>query len=318
MSKNVDDPGLHSDPLSELLRQLRFSATVYLRADFCGLWAVDTSGGRQVPFHLVTHGEGWLHVEGRKPERMLPGHLVLFPADAAHVLAATPTLPAPELVNQGPPVVIDGPATRLVCGFFRFDRRAADPLLDSLPSTMVLNLGAAPTSSARDLVQLWMREAADDQLGSNLAIDRYAELVFIQVLRTEMEAGRLRGVIGALADVKLGPSLAAIHQAPGVAHRLVDLARQAGMSESAYTQRFKRQVGMTPGNYIKHWRMQLAQRALAETDRTITDIADSSGYESEVSFRKAFSSYVGTAPARYRREAQEFKRQHELQMATNS
>lgn len=304
MSKNVEFDVSEGDPLSELLRQLRFSATVYLRSDFCGLWAVDTSGGRQVPFHLVTQGEGWLHVEGREPERMLPGHLVLFPADAAHVLASTPTLPAAEIINRGPPVTMDGPTTRLVCGFFRFDKRAADPLLSSLPSTMVLNLGDAPTSSARDLVQLWMREAADEQMGSNLAIDRYAELIFIQVLRTEMQAGRLDGVIGALADVKLGPSLASIHQAPGEEHRLADLASQAGMSESAYSQRFKRQVGMTPGNYIKHWRMQLAQRALAETERSIADIADSSGYESEVAFRKAFSAYVGTAPARYRRKAQ--------------
>lgn len=303
MSKNVESETSSGDPLSELLRALRFSATVYLRSDFCGLWAVDTSGGRQVPFHLVTQGEGWLHVQGQEPKRMLPGHLVLFPADAAHVLASTPTLPASEIINQGPPVTMDGPTTRLVCGFFRFDQRAADPLLSSLPATMVLNLSDAPTSSARDLVQLWMREAADEQLGSNLAIDRYAELIFIQVLRTEMEAGRLDGVIGALADVKLGPSLASIHQAPGEEHRLADLASQAGMSESAYSQRFKRQVGMTPGSYIKHWRMQLAQRALAETDRSIIDIADSSGYESEVAFRKAFSAYVGTAPARFRREA---------------
>jgi AraC family transcriptional activator of mtrCDE len=303
MSKTVNYEGSGGDPLSELLRQLRFSATVYLRSDFCGLWAVDTSGGRQVPFHLVTHGEGWLHVEGQEPEQLLPGHLVLFPADSAHVLASTPTLPSKAIINQAASVVIDGPVTRLVCGFFRFDRRAADPLLSSLPATMLLNLSDAPTSSARDLVQLWMREAADDQLGSNLAIDRYAELIFIQMLRTEMAAGRLQGVIGALADARLGPSLAAIHQAPGEAHRLIDLADQAGMSESAYSQRFKRLVGMTPGNYIKHWRMQLAQRALAETDRSIADIADTSGYESEVSFRKAFSSYVGTAPARYRREA---------------
>lgn len=301
MSKTVNLD--NSDPLSDLLRQLRFSATVYLRSDFCGLWAVDTSGGRQVPFHLVTHGEGWLHLDGREPERLLPGHLVLFPSDGAHLLASSSEIPEDVLINQSPPVVIEGAVTRLVCGFFRFDQRAADPLLNSLPPTMVLDLSDAPTSSARDLVQLWMREAADDTLGSNLAIDRYAELVFIQILRTEMQAGRLQGVIGALADERLGPSLAAIHNNPGQEFRLAQMALDAGMSESAFSQRFKKQVGMTAGSYIKHWRMQLAQRSLTEGDLSIAQIAEDSGYDSEVSFRKAFSAHVGVAPARFRRQA---------------
>lgn len=303
MSKTVDKHHSSRDPISDLLRQLRFSANVYLRSDFCGIWAVDTSGTQQIPFHLVTHGEGWLHIDGREPRQLLPGHLVMFPSDSGHVLASTPDLPADTIINAPPPALIQGPVTRLVCGFFRFDQRAAEPLLNSLPATMVLDLGDSPTSSARDLVMLWMREAADDAPGSELAIDRYAELVFIQILRTQMAAGDLKGVIGALADPRLGSCLATIHQNPGKPFRLADLAADAGMSESAFSQRFKRLVGMPPGSYIKHWRMQLAQRALAETDRSIADIANSAGYDSEVAFRKAFSAHVGVAPARFRKQS---------------
>ena len=79
------------DALSTLLRRLRFEAKVFLRADYCGVWAVDTSGERHIPFHLVTHGEGWLHMAGEAPQPMRPGHLVLFPKDAAHLLASTRT-----------------------------------------------------------------------------------------------------------------------------------------------------------------------------------------------------------------------------------
>ena len=48
------------DALSTLLRRLKLSARVYLRADFCGDWAVDSSGERRAPFHLVTRGTEWL------------------------------------------------------------------------------------------------------------------------------------------------------------------------------------------------------------------------------------------------------------------
>ena len=55
------------DGLSALLTRLKLGARVFLRADFCGDWAVDTSGERRAPFHLVTRGTGWLHAPGAEP-----------------------------------------------------------------------------------------------------------------------------------------------------------------------------------------------------------------------------------------------------------
>ena len=46
-----------------------------------------------------------------------------------------------------------------------------------------------------------------------------------------------------------------------------------------------------------------AARALRETERSMIDIAESVGYDSEVAFRKAFSAYFEIAPGKYRREA---------------
>jgi len=58
------------DPLSALLRRLRLSARVTLRAEFCGNWGVDTSEERRVPFHLLTRGSGWLHEPGQDPRQV--------------------------------------------------------------------------------------------------------------------------------------------------------------------------------------------------------------------------------------------------------
>ena len=67
------------------------------------------------------------------------------------------------------------------------------------------------------------------------------------------------------------------HQNPGALHQLDSMARQAGMSASAFTARFKRQVGMTPGAYVKHWRMQMAARALQHSERSMAQIAEQVG-----------------------------------------
>lgn len=293
------------DPLSDLLRRLQFSAAVFFSGEYCGRWAVDTSGSRQVPFHLVAEGEGWLHGEEGEPERLLAGELVLFPDDRSHLLSASSAPPAPTEINQGPPSVLEGPTTRLVCGYFQFDRRAAAPLLASLPGTMVLRVTDAASPSARQLAHLWMREAAQTQLGSELAVDRLAELVFVEMLRSEMAAGRLAGVLGALADPRLGPVLARVHRCPADALTVPALAELANMSESAFSLRFREQVGMAPGQYVKHWRMQTASELLLVPGEAMADVAARVGYESEAAFRKAFKAHFGVSPGRWRRQGPE-------------
>ena len=218
VSETVED----GDTLSDWLRRVNFRAEVFFRAEYCGRWAVDTSGSNHVPFHLVSQGEGWLHGEGLSPQPLLPGQMVFFPHDHSHILSATSERPQPEAVNQ-PPTTIEGPATRLVCGYFILDRLLAGPLLAGLPSTMVLDLADAPRSSARELVHLLMHESAQTRPGGDVAVDRLAELVFIEAIRTQWEAGQLAGIFSALGDPRLGSVLAAIHRNPGASHNLEEM-----------------------------------------------------------------------------------------------
>ncbi|MFK7954762.1 MAG: cupin domain-containing protein [Lysobacterales bacterium] len=309
MSENV---GLVEDPLSALLRHIDFSAQVFFRQGYCGNWAVDTSGSTLAPFHLVAEGHGWLHEptpdsgsgfeEAQPPKKLLPGQLVFFPRDGAHVLAATETTPDPALINRPAPERLEGNVTRLVCGYFRFDQRRAAPLLSSLPDSVVLDMAQATQADGRELINLWMREAAYSGFGSDLAVDRLAEVVFVQLLRQEIDSGRLKGVMGALGDPMLGPVLAKIHRSPGRPHTLPSMAQATGLSESAFTQRFKKHIGQTPGQYVRFWRMQAAASQLTSTSRSILDIATQVGYDSEVAFRKAFKATMGIAPGAYRRK----------------
>ena len=296
------EPG--QDALSALLYRLRLSARVFLRADFCGAWGVDSSGERRVPFHLVTRGSGWLHEPGRPPRELVAGELVVFPHDGSHILSNAPEPPVSAVVNQPPPESLVGAITGLMCGYFAFDNRTAGPLLAGLPGTIVLDLkDSARHHDTASLVQLWLSEAGKMGLGCDAAIDQLAYVVFIHVLRVEIQRGTLSGPIAALADPRIGPVLQLIHDNPGAPHAVEALAVRVGMSRSSFAQRFKEQTGMTPGRYVLHWRMHTA-RALSEgTEQSIATISDVVGYDSEVAFRKAFKRYVGVPPAQYRRHS---------------
>ena len=295
-----------ADSLSGLLRRLDFSAEVIFRSEFCGEWGVDTSGSGQVAFHLIVAGDGWLHDECG-PRRLLEGDLVLFPRDNPHVLSGSASPPDQVEINQPPKPRTAGPATRLICGFFKLDRRAAAPLLNSLPPTLVAHIGQMASPTVADLTRLWIQEAAREELGSDIAVDRLAELVFIQMLRTESAAGRLRGVVAALSHPRIGPILASIHQDPGAAHQLSDMAAQAHMSESAFATRFRAAVGMRPGEYVRHWRMHTAAQRLRDTSDAIDVIGLELGYQSNAAFRKAFRAFFDEPPARYRRRRSDQK-----------
>lgn len=291
------------DALSTLLARLKLRARVFLRADFCGNWAVDTSGERRAPFHLVTRGSGWLHAPDAAPVLLTAGDLVIFPGDSAHTLSSSQDEPSRENLNRpSDPERLTAPITRLMCGYFSFDRRSAAPLLDGLPASIVVHLNdAARHHDTASLVQLWMSEAAAEAPGCDAAIDQLAYVVFIHVVREQLARGVVKGPLEALSDERLGPVLNRIHADPGGIDSVDALADMALMSRSAFAERFKKIVGLTPGRYLAHWRMQLAIELLTSTDLPMAKIAERCGYQSEVAFRKAFRASVGEPPGRLRR-----------------
>ncbi len=301
-----DNDSSIGDGLSILLSRLKLGARVFLRADFCGDWAVDTSGERRAPFHLVTRGTGWLHEPGASPRLLTAGDLVVFPGDSSHTLSSSQNESPRAIVNlpaQDPDQLTE-PVTGLMCGYFSFDQRAAGPLLDGLPKSIVLHLSdAARHQDTGSLVQLWMSEASRQAPGCDVAIDRLAYVVFIHVLREQLARGLIKGPVEALSDARLGPVLNRIHADPGAIESVDAMADMASMSRSAFADRFRKRVGLTPGRYLAHWRMQLAIDLLTSSQLPIAKIGERCGYQSEVAFRKAFRALVGEPPGRLRRQS---------------
>ncbi len=288
----LNDP----DPLSQLLKRLDLRAEVYVNGDFCGTWAVDTGGSKRIPFHLIGSGSAWLHFEGKDSQELTPHDLVVFPNDSHHIISNSKTLPSSEQVNA--PMSNDGSVTNMVCGFFEFRNPVFFPVLESLPEVVVLTSEAEQTSKRMAfMISQMLNELEDKRPGFYTAIDQMAFLIFIEVLRQQMECGALKkGLLRALFDTRLGKALNSIHQCPEFHWTLDSLAEKACMSRSAFADVFNKTVGITPMKYLTQWRMNQARHLLQTTQLSVSQIAEKSAYDSEAAFRKAYRNTLGETP----------------------
>ncbi len=92
-----------------------------------------------------------------------------------------------------------------------------------------------------------------------------------------------------------------MHEEPARAWTMAELAREAGLSRSAFFDRFMRIVGVAPMEYLLAWRMAVAKDLLRRRDATLSDVAERVGYSSASTFSTAFSRYVGRPPGGYAR-----------------
>lgn len=86
--------------------------------------------------------------------------------------------------------------------------------------------------------------------------------------------------------------------------RLPDLARAAGMGQSAFHAHFKSITGTTPLQYQKDLRLTAARQRLSTGPATVTEVAFAVGYESAAQFSREYARKFGHPPsADLRREA---------------
>ena len=84
--------------------------------------------------------------------------------------------------------------------------------------------------------------------------------------------------------------------------KINDVAQQIGINRSYLTSIFRKQVGMSPQEYLMQYRMDKAQDLLVESDISVQEIALRVGYENALTFSKIFKSYYGLSPAHYRQQ----------------
>lgn len=82
--------------------------------------------------------------------------------------------------------------------------------------------------------------------------------------------------------------------------RISELSVVAGMSPSHFIRTFKKVMGKSPIDWVRHERIHHAQRRLAESEDSMKQIARQVGYNDQFYFSRDFKRLVGVTPTDYR------------------
>lgn len=297
-----------SDPLSTILDTIRLSSSIFSRAFMNAPYCLRSDRRPMGIFHIVAEGEGWVRCGGDWVELSV-GSVALFPKGASHVLASRRGLPENNIANapyRDDPsgvriveVVGAGPRTVVHCGSVEFDSSEIHPVLHNLPDMICCD--ATPTTVA--IAAAMTAELDAGASGAATVITRLADAAIANSVRATISRSQESATWTAgLRDPRIARALAAIHAQPDHTWNAGTLAGEAGMSRSAFYERFVGLVGEPPGRYLTRWRMHVAARHLRSGSDGLADIAEQVGYASEVSFSKAFKSVTGQTPGAWRRQ----------------
>lgn len=81
------------------------------------------------------------------------------------------------------------------------------------------------------------------------------------------------------------------------------LAELCGMSEVTFRSIFTNSMGITPIKYINNLKLELAKELLSSSDRSITEIAELSGFHDECYFSREFKKHAGISPSEFRKQS---------------
>src|SRR5262245_24414255 len=147
------------DVLSDVLRVVRLSGSLFFTADFSSPWAVESPVPEKLPsavlpeadcvvlFHILVEGECEVVCRDHPVTTMESGDVIVFPRGEQHTMrshdAGTPT-PLASVFPPGsydePPLLAYGGGGRtshFVCGYLNCDQRF-HPLVESLPTMMLV------------------------------------------------------------------------------------------------------------------------------------------------------------------------------------
>ena len=313
------------DALDRLIELSRLQGALDLRCLLGGQWELDhpRAPDGEALYHVVLAGSCILRLRGRADVLLETGDIAMLPRGDAHVLAAVAPVktgggtgsPVP---NSGTPGVDEemqshsngvvtirsncGEASAnldLLCGSFTYTANAL--LIDVLPDVVKASFARAVVPDLASIVAMMRREAERAETGAQSIISALSTALFTMLLRAHLEQQpSAADVLALLANPRLGPSVIAMLERPAEKWTIEMLAQQSAMSRATYVRAFSALTTESPMGLLGRIRMQLAGVLLTRTSKSIGEIADDVGYQSESAFSRKFKDVFGVGPGLFR------------------
>lgn len=182
-------------------------------------------------------------------------------------------------------------------------RQLDDELLERLccdTCVCFFHLSDLEQSQFADLCYQLQRETVGEQSHSDLQLRALIQQVIVVLLRSReaRQAARLtaqqhRAVDAALVWMQ--------EHANDEDLRITDLAARVGVSAPYFRRIFERYTGLSPKRYLLMLRLQYSKYLLLHSERTVSDVAQSTGFGTLQQFCKSFRKATGLTPGEWRR-----------------
>ncbi|KAB0678062.1 AraC family transcriptional regulator [Aureimonas leprariae] len=302
-----------ADPLTAILRGLRFEGVEYGRCRMAGDWGyLFAAQEAETRFHFVAQAGCWLRASDGAWIQLRQGDAMLVPRGAEHALASAPDVPLQLFPRWECHRICDdvfdfqsgsdSDATVLFCGSMRVSLDPLHPLLRMMPEIMRADEMLLKEPAIPHLLEAMNAEMCLSRIGAGGILARLADVLAAKIIRAWIEhgCGDATGWIAAMRDPDLGRVIAAVHAAPERDWTVTELAKLMGASRSGFAAKFAAVVGESPARYVAQVRMHQARQWLSRDGVRVSEAARRLGFESEATFSRAFKRIIGAPPVQFR------------------
>ena len=262
-----------------------------------------------VAIHYILRGFGTIAVEGGESVTFGPNALVVVPIGVAHTLGELDTSAAYKPTTgpcqfgvgrpSGSPPLNESSDVRCASSSIDVTYAGALGLFDALREPIVENVSSDITM--RQMFETMLRETSRPTPGTTAIVESLMQHCVILFLRQHVNRGRdVSLFLLALQDARLARAITFVVERPAATHTVGNLAKLAGMSRSAFAERFTCVCGSSPMEFVQRLRLRLAAQLLLATHMPVKSIAENVGYASRSYFTRAFRSVYDIDPLTYR------------------
>ncbi|MTI29431.1 AraC family transcriptional regulator, partial [Xanthovirga aplysinae] len=191
------------------------------------------------------------------------------------------------------------------------DYQAVEPFRKTFPQVFHLPQRKRSDSVSKEMksfLDLIIKENQNNNSWSKAMVNRLGEIIFIQTIKDYFRINAKNpNLNNPLNNEAIDKILQLIHQFPERNWSVANLAKEAGMSRTYFSNTFRDLTKFTPMGYVTNWRIIKARELLKNQNYKIGEVAEKVGYSSEAAFNRSFKKHTSFSPAAFRKKEKEQK-----------
>ncbi len=300
------------DTLSTTLMKMKLKITVSGAIEAGGNWAFEFPASEGFKLYVLLRGDCWIWVEGDAAKHIQTGDCILVTTGKSFVVAKELSIKKRVSAQvlfanaQNGVMTWNGGGDFMAIGtYFEFDGPLPKIVFGQLPAVIHIPGHLEQAAILRLYLERFSAEFRGNNAGRSLILNHLTPIMLVQVMRIYLtDAKSEKNWLVALSDPKLSKTIEALHANYQRSWSLDELAKIAGMSRSGFALNFKKQIGISPMDYLTNWRIQIACELLQSGDHSMSEVANAVGYESESAFSAAFKRILKCRPGFYQKSYQ--------------